>query len=1433
MQLSDKTSIEDIISKIISYRDDNNIHLLTKYSIQYLTSLIEKDKIAQLEKAFKEHDKKGVDIIDFVRIFLNILEHQPFETIYLIMSLVEFFRIISENLNMVSHLKFQDITNYICDAYVENSMDDYILKTKKLPESKKFNAGNQGIREIDILAPPIYGISEENLKRLVQSRLVTDSSHHNNQSIKMGHYAKEIKKVFTLDSLSDRIHMYNLDCILEKSLQQKRLKEKKDVIILSFAWSNRQQRVGATLKDFSLIFWDSHDNFEFEKRFFISNFSNEYQTNIWFIDYMNLWLTTDRSNVINSWDIEKETLVFQLSHPSIKNTIIDIIEIPIMKLVATGSLDRLLCVWDLTKKAVILIIDLKIGGIHSVLYFETYQVLITAGYENSISVYQINPVFLDHDLIGKLIGHNSMVTAIQCIDKTPILVSADDNGILKLWDIRSFKCVQTVDVGSKTIITKILDIGNMGKICFLGSRVNFLDFDDENNEKKEVQENLYPIKAEYNYLQDELVICTRKDLRFLDLESGRIKKIYKGLLRKSDDEITIFKSVEQNKKFIIGDHRGGLMMFLYNTGEKCGNLQGHVNEITTLKVDFTNKLFISGGWDSTILIQKEEKNDFEVKREIKNCFNNKEINLLDVSVYHNLIVTISNNKSIYIWDYEYCKLLGSIDLDEGIEPTNICFINGYSILCISATNCKVFIVKFEMKEQNIEFKLLGSINLEKTDKNSKDSDEEEVIATPKIQDSPRSSVPSAELRASMRASYFMKNARKSLIIEEKTLTLSLHQEDETTEEFKEKIEKKISNTANKMIIDLEYSRESEEPKSCFMCIGLLRGAVRIYDIFKIFTEYKLEIIPHANKRMNYNAYRGAKEDFLIAVKKVKAEGYNLCQHQGKTLKFSNKLIANFQAHKEQLTTLSVINLSDKRILTSSIDSFIKVWSFKGEKLAAVNINHPLPIIWDLQLDKIKRTRKNILFALKIVELIFRRYKRSIMLAEEKNINVNNFLSYLSNNSKISKLPNIDLNEKGKNPLLLKQEYSPRDLHYDSIKHIFQREIMGPSLKEMEANKQIQIAQKIWKSELDSSEDNAKFFARDYLTKKYEEKAYKERDAMLFFDIDFREKLINTKNYDDYLESVQKLSKKLETSIKRKKIQINEKKPIVKPGKNQEKNKKIVLPPINNAENNDISKNSEKNSFRRNRSKTHDSSSLLNKMNFLEYASVKNLLLDSTALSNNKGVSQSQTLNVNNVNNTNNQININDSETYEKNKVSSSQIYEKKGYFKNILKNLDMRLKKSQIIQPKLDLPKRGSELINLLDESASFIKPKTPAIMTKLNKKKSPVKRNLKNAKFVDNEDNSVLNSNESQHEIDHMLAEILQTVQEKVRRKLETELMLRKKEWEIETKRKIMKEFSEQERIVKEKEEIEKKIVIEKGSNGNDMGFESLGKVFLNVNRF
>ena len=83
------------------------------------------------------------------------------------------------------------------------------------------------------------------------------------------------------------------------------------------------------------------------------------------------------------------------------------------------------------------------------------------------------------------------------------------------------------------------------------------------------------INIEYNYLMEELVVATRKDVRFYSLVDGRVKKIYGAVIENYDDEITVFRTVEQNKKFLIGDHRGNMTIWLYGNGERVRRLVPH------------------------------------------------------------------------------------------------------------------------------------------------------------------------------------------------------------------------------------------------------------------------------------------------------------------------------------------------------------------------------------------------------------------------------------------------------------------------------------------------------------------------------------------------------------------------------------------------------------------------------------------------------------------------------------------------------------------------------------------------------------------------------------------------------------------------------------------------------------------------------------------
>ena len=58
-----------------------------------------------------------------------------------------------------------------------------------------------------------------------------------------------------------------------------------------------------------------------------------------------------------------------------------------------------------------------------------------------------------------------------------MVVSADDKGRIKIWDLRNYKCIQTVDLGDQTLIMKLLDLMDVNRLVFTGSRISLMEFD--------------------------------------------------------------------------------------------------------------------------------------------------------------------------------------------------------------------------------------------------------------------------------------------------------------------------------------------------------------------------------------------------------------------------------------------------------------------------------------------------------------------------------------------------------------------------------------------------------------------------------------------------------------------------------------------------------------------------------------------------------------------------------------------------------------------------------------------------------------------------------------------------------------------------------------------------------------------------------------------
>ncbi|KAL4465065.1 hypothetical protein ABPG72_012248 [Tetrahymena utriculariae] len=775
MSLGSKQELaRDLLQSIVKATDNNGYLLQKKYNIEYLRQVLQRDLISfemTYEKFVQENAQitKGVNLVDFIYIIVKLVDTPSYESLYLINAIIDFFeavtqvektdsrkfqieeKVIKQSKN---YIKLPDITFFLCEHHPFNEQilpQGVKIPTKSLPIPKKFcnSTTQRTIREIDINAPVIFRDSNESIYRLNKDKIHIDSVHHNNNLIMKSIYAYELKKVIVSDQYSDTFIVYDSNCEMDFKFRPTS-QHLRGQVCIDFFWSEKQMRIGSVFRDNFLAFWDSNDNFQFEKSFNIGESILEEQSKIWYISFIDKWVTSDNNKSINFWNLEKEEVASSITSQLFQNGIIALLEVEYLKVVAIGSSDNYVSVWDFLGQKLLFQINVSHAHLNIMSYFQTYQVILTGGYDNQICIYEFHPTYNDANKVGELQGHMSIVTAFKGIEGTPMIVSSDDKYNVKIWDVRTTNCIQSISIKInlktqylqkikyKTHYQNNLDIdlrnpikqihATIERVFFQSSRVTSFEFDIDIQQKMKIKkkakaqnsflilaEGYQPLGTFLNIKKQELIVCTSRDVRFFDILNGKIKKIIASLSENQEDLITNFQILDSCQKILVSTQKGMLRIHDLKNGELLSEISAHTNEITGLKMDHLNKLLITTSSDSSILIQKiNPKLQSQKYREVLNSHYGQEITLVEISVYHNIFITASHDNTLLIWSYEFGRLMASFELEQDQEPSALSIINGYSIMIIATTKGYLYFVKFTLVDDNLDLEIIANINIIKS-----------------------------------------------------------------------------------------------------------------------------------------------------------------------------------------------------------------------------------------------------------------------------------------------------------------------------------------------------------------------------------------------------------------------------------------------------------------------------------------------------------------------------------------------------------------------------------------------------------------------------------------------------------------------------------------------------------------------------------------------
>ena len=95
----------------------------------------------------------------------------------------------------------------------------------------------------------------------------------------------------------------------------------------------------------------------------------------------------------------------------------------------------------------------------------THQVLASCGLERAISIW--NPYTRGGKPMAQLVGHTSSVQHVTINEENYQLISCDLSKTMKVWDMRNYKCLQTIQDKVRHSVVATVSIDHLGQGALL------------------------------------------------------------------------------------------------------------------------------------------------------------------------------------------------------------------------------------------------------------------------------------------------------------------------------------------------------------------------------------------------------------------------------------------------------------------------------------------------------------------------------------------------------------------------------------------------------------------------------------------------------------------------------------------------------------------------------------------------------------------------------------------------------------------------------------------------------------------------------------------------------------------------------------------------------------------------------------------------------
>ena len=885
----------ELSSSNISQKSDDEIEPAAhkeKYSAETLMMMLDKQRLRALKKEFKEHHD-GIELPNFVWLMKCALNVADEEKADLVLGLYYLFQEI--DINGDEHMEWSEFTQYIIDAVMS--------------QQNREKVDNKELSPSEILD---IAYSLKHIRFQISS--YCDKNMHTGY-IKYLKYFNSLDLVSFFESGSKFLKLVDHNLELRHTITPDLTSE---AFIVAAAYSEAEALLVVVASD------RKFHRFEKDKEGFrkLDRKGSQFKTaakaidGLWYFEKLKIWVACSKDLHLRHYNMREVEIVMTFKGHTQK--IMDVVEIVKPFCFASCSMDAFVILWNVGDGAKLGVINTEhVQGVRSMDYCTEYGGnLITVGFEREIKIW--NPESNLHKCFtGKLEGHAKAVICCKFFRGKGICTSLDEEGNIRIWDVRQQTCLQIISNEKLSIdVDKLVILNRHDKFMLSGKRLMTFEL-IHNAASHEKLYDIKPITVEFNSYYMQFIVLTRFDIRIYDCLTGRLKKVFTKFKGIEETELSAFSLDRRNRVAIVGDSLGSLRTYNIYNGSHIKNIRDKTDkslkpfdasntdcldysEISSLCPCLEDNIVIAGTWGSSLMFfHTKNVSEISLLRHLQGGHNESDITCLAYSPYVSFVSSGSSNGIVSIWDFEKGNLERSFFVHQH-EITNLLFLDPYPLLLTSSRDGKNCI--FDLTRDQIQ------------------------------------EIPTKYFN------FF------------------------TTSSFKGKTSRIfISSSLNHISPISPIGPIGPSPElAALVVVGDSKGGVKVWDFGRFLARNKfLPCSGQFRDKAGYNPYRRDKKNVSSDLSYWQKKG-NSCLSQVQADVESEIGRLDWQAHEDLVNSVKVIS-EPECLLTCSLDRYLKVWSLAGELWGAINLAVPeLPRRWTFPFKWEKRRKNDIA---KVVELL--------------------------------------------------------------------------------------------------------------------------------------------------------------------------------------------------------------------------------------------------------------------------------------------------------------------------------------------------------------------------------------------------------------------------------------------------------------------------------